>query len=487
MLDKNKINYIDQYSILEREEENLKIVIWPDAPYWIMVEEETAKLIGYINGHTFGEIIHLIEKSLKKKIEELDVMELLEHLKMVNVLYQEGELHEEEKRYYSIVIRYLTLNITDTCNLFCRHCYIDASSKNQKFLNLESVKLIIGKLKKMMVNSCNINVSGGEALMNPECISILKYLKQEGFKSLNIVSNGTLIDDNIANQLKEIENLSVQISLDGASKEVHERIRGKNTYDRTINGIRKCVERGIQVALSPIVTEELYGELEEYFLLARELGVRSVFLQPINEVGRAKENGLKRVEEEKVFKKFVEIYKKYDDLDRYIPGSLDVQHFTSIKMLEKCLFCGSGISSLAVQPDGTCYPCPNTIIEELKICNILTDDIETLWFESPVLEKMRGISVNKNLPSKCAECEVKLFCGGGCRGVAIKSTGNLYGMSPECESSKNRLIEMIWTAAKEPDLFNYEIERNQKMDEVLENEIEKITEGNFKFTKIIQE
>ncbi len=34
-------------------------------------------------------------------------------------------------------------------------------------------------------------------------------------------------------------------------------------------------------------------------------------------------------------------------------------------------------------------------------------------------------------------------------------------------------IEMIWTAAKEPDLFNYEIERNQKMDEVLENEIEK--------------
>ena len=68
---------------------------------------------------------------------------------------------------------------------------------------------------------------------------------------------------------------------------------GKNTYDRTINGIRKCVERGIQVALSPIVTEELYGELEEYFLLARELGVRSVFLQPINEVGRAKRKRIK--------------------------------------------------------------------------------------------------------------------------------------------------------------------------------------------------
>ena len=71
--------------------------------------------------------------------------------------------------------------------MFCRHCYIDASSKNQKFLNLESVKLIIGKLKKMMVNSCNINVSGGEALMNPECISILKYLKVFKTRGIQII------------------------------------------------------------------------------------------------------------------------------------------------------------------------------------------------------------------------------------------------------------------------------------------------------------
>ena len=100
-----------------------------------------------------------------------------------------------------------------------------------------------------------------------------------------------------------------------------------------------------------------------------------------------KENGLKRVEEEKVFKKFVEIYKKYDDLDRYILDRWMFSILHPLRCWEKCLFCGSGISSLAVQPDGTCYPCPNTIIEELKICNILTDDIETLWFESPYWKK----------------------------------------------------------------------------------------------------
>ncbi len=62
MLDKNKINYIDQYSILEREEENLKIVIWPDAPYWIMVEEETAKLMDILMDILLGKLFILLKK-----------------------------------------------------------------------------------------------------------------------------------------------------------------------------------------------------------------------------------------------------------------------------------------------------------------------------------------------------------------------------------------------------------------------------------------
>ena len=48
----------------------------------------------------------------------------------------------------------------------------------------------------------------------------------------------------------------------------------------------------------------------------------------------------------------------------------------------------------------------------MEICNAITDEVDKIWFESPILKKMRGISVNKNLPDKCKMCDVKLFCGG---------------------------------------------------------------------------
>lgn len=170
-----------------------------------------------------------------------------------------------------------------------------------------------------------------------------------------------------------------------------------------------------------------------------------------------------------------------------IPGSLDVQHLTSVKLLEKCLFCGSGISSLAIQPDGTCYPCPNTIMPGMEICNIFEDNIGEQWFDSPILKKLRSVNVNTNLPEKCQECEVKLFCGGGCRGVAIKHTGDVYGMSPECRFSKERIIEMLWVAATEPELFSYDVERKQQMNQELEEEVNEITQRDARFTEEILE
>lgn len=261
----------------------------------------------------------------------------------------------------------------------------------------------------------------------------------------------------------------------------HEYIRGKNTYDKTIQGIMRCVSRGMNVSLSPIVSEEMYNEMEDYFLLAKKLGVRSVFLQPINEVGRAKKNQLLRVDEAMAFKKFVELYKKYPELEKYVPGSLDVQHLTSVKCLEKCLFCGSGVSSIAIQPDGNCYPCPNTIIPGYEFGNAFKDDIVEKWFESPILKKMRQANVNKNLSSKCKQCEVKLFCGGGCRGTAIKHTGDPYGMSPECDSARKRYIEMLWVAAKEPQLFEYDVVRRQGDTEKLEAEAEVVLNGDERF------
>jgi len=461
LLEKNRTKeiWIRQYKILNKEEDINSLIIWPDLPYWLYVNDQVLNLIQNINGLTYDSII-LNYKNSEVSLEE-DIKEILILLLEAGAASFENKFESEHPRT-EYVLQYLTLNITNNCNLYCKHCYIDASEEKKKFMSLSEAKLIIDKLNTIMIPSCNIIISGGEALLNKDCINILKYFNYIKKGKLTLVTNGTLITPELSKALKEVDNLSIQVSLDGASKAVHEKIRGSNTFERTINGIKTLSEDNHTIYLSPIVTEELYEELDAYFSLAAKLKVKAVFLQPVNCVGRAKSNKINRVDDSLVFKKVVEVYEKFPDLINMVRGTLEIKYLTSIKLLDRCFYCGTGSSTLCIQPNGDIFPCPNTIIDELKIGNMFIDDIQKKWTDSQILNKLRNININVNLNEKCRNCEVKYFCGGGCRGAAIQNTGDLYSLSDSCEYEKKQRIEMLWYVAQKPEMFQTEVDYSIK-------------------------
>ena len=79
-------------------------------------------------------------------------------------------------------------------------------------------------------------------------------------------------------------------------------------------------ERNQRIILSPMVTEGLLNELEEYFEIAKRVKAVAVFLQPINNVGRARENGMKRVRDVLVLNRLVEIYEKNPEILKICSG-----------------------------------------------------------------------------------------------------------------------------------------------------------------------
>lgn len=453
--------------VLEKKDDDNKIVLWPDLPYWIYTSEICASLISLINGYSFDEIPELIKTKFQVDPDENELLDLINSLFEASAFYHESDKNDyfEETNFTQPVIQYITFNITDVCNLYCTHCYIDASNKGRTNMSFEDAKLIIDKIYPFMIKSCNVNVSGGEALLNKDSYRILKYFNERGKGNLTLVTNATLITNQLAQQLKDIDNLRIQISLDGASKSVHENIRGENTYNKTLEDIQILIKHGHRVYLSPIVTYDFFNEIEDYFLLAKELGVKAIFLQPIICVGRAKNNNLKRVNDALVFKKVVAIYENDPQLIEYIPGTLEAIYVANIKLLERCKYCGTGTATITIQPNGDCYPCPNTMLPAMKCGNVLTDNFNDIWSNSPVLSQLRKISVNRNLSEKCTKCEVKYFCGGGCRGQALQNTGDLYGISPTCEYEKEQRIEMLWTIAQKPQLFENEVIRQLKIKE----------------------
>lgn len=141
-------------------------------------------------------------------------------------------------------LRYLELQITDRCNLQCRHCYLGEDSRQ------DLPKSLIQKTMEEFeeIQGLRLLLSGGEPLLHPSFWEVNERLGDHAFRSV-LLSNGTLISREVARKLSVHE---VQISLDGM-KEGHESLRGKETFEKTIKAIDHLQEAGLRVSVATMV------------------------------------------------------------------------------------------------------------------------------------------------------------------------------------------------------------------------------------------
>jgi radical SAM protein with 4Fe4S-binding SPASM domain len=141
-------------------------------------------------------------------------------------------------------LRYLEFQITDRCNLRCRHCYIGDGLHQD--LPLEKIFKVLKEFEE--IQGLRLLLSGGEPLLHPYFWRINKILRDYAFRSV-LLSNGTLITKETAKKLRVHE---VQISLDGM-KAGHESIRGEGTFEKTLKAIDYLQEANIRVSIATMI------------------------------------------------------------------------------------------------------------------------------------------------------------------------------------------------------------------------------------------
>jgi len=150
-------------------------------------------------------------------------------------------------------LRYLELQITDRCNLQCRHCYIGEGSHRD--LSLKQIQQVLKEFEE--IHGLRLLLSGGEPLLHPDFWEINEILRNHAFRSV-LLSNGTLITQEVAKRLRVHE---VQISLDGM-KEGHESLRGKGTFEKTILAIDHLQEANIRVSVATMIHRKNLSEFD---------------------------------------------------------------------------------------------------------------------------------------------------------------------------------------------------------------------------------
>ncbi|MBR5163806.1 MAG: radical SAM protein, partial [Schwartzia sp.] len=138
-------------------------------------------------------------------------------------------------------------NMTRTCNLNCRHCYMDADAKRHEGeLTTAEAKKFIDDLAAFHVPA--LLMSGGEPLTRPDFFELAEYASARGVRP-TLSTNGTLISEEAARKIKGAGVAYVGVSLDGP-EHVNDAFRGKHgAYAAAMRGIQNCVAAGQRVGL----------------------------------------------------------------------------------------------------------------------------------------------------------------------------------------------------------------------------------------------
>jgi radical SAM protein with 4Fe4S-binding SPASM domain len=150
-------------------------------------------------------------------------------------------------------LRYLELQITDRCNLQCRHCYIGEGSHQD--LPKNQIQKVFEEFEE--IQGLRLLLSGGEPLLHSHFWEINGLLRNYSFRTV-LLSNGTLVTQAVAKRLHVHE---VQISLDGM-KEGHESLRGRGTFEKTLMAMGHLQEANIRVSVATMIHRKNLSEFD---------------------------------------------------------------------------------------------------------------------------------------------------------------------------------------------------------------------------------
>ena len=160
-------------------------------------------------------------------------------------------------------IKTLWFNTGTLCNIECKNCYIESSPKNDRlvYITFEEVKLFIDETIDKKLGTKEIGFTGGEPFMNKDVLKMIEYSLSKNFKVL-VLSNAMKPMLNRKEDLLKInhQDLTIRVSIDHYQKEKHEEIRGKNTFNVMMEGLKWLNQNNFNYALA---TRLLWGEQED--------------------------------------------------------------------------------------------------------------------------------------------------------------------------------------------------------------------------------
>lgn len=347
-------------------------------------------------------------------------------------------------------------NCTRRCNLQCVHCY--AQSADQQYCGEMTTAEGFALLEDLaQFGSPVVLFSGGEPLMRKDLLELAGRAVELGLRTV-ISTNGTLIDEQKAEQLREIGLSYVGVSLDGMQP-INDKFRGMaGAFDKALTGIRNCLKAGIKVGLRFTINKRNVADVGDIFSLLKDENIPRVCFYHLVYAGRGSvlmkedlDHKQTRHVVDLIIDRTAELHaqgleKEVLTVDNHTDGPylymrMVRENNPRAKDVMDLLKMNGGNSSGrgigCVRWDGAVHA--DQFWRHVTFGNVTERKFSEIWpdLSNPLMAKLKN--KRPHLKGRCALCKFQDVCGGNFRVRAEAATGNLWAPDPACYLSDEEI------------------------------------------------
>ncbi|MET8468103.1 mycofactocin radical SAM maturase [Streptomyces sp. NPDC006422] len=318
----------------------------------------------------------------------------------------------------------LTWELTYACNLSCAHCLSSSGRRDPRELSTAEAKAVIDELEAMQV--FYVNIGGGEPTVRPDFFELLDYATAHHV-GVKFSTNGVRITPEVARRLAANDYVDVQISLDGATADVNDAVRGTGSYDTARTAMASLADAGMKnFKLSVVCTRHNIPQLDDFQALADTYGAQ-LRLTRLRPSGRGADVW------DELHPLPAQQRQLYDWLVAHDGEVLTGDSFFHLSAYGEPLsglnLCGAGRVVCLIDPVGDVYACPFAIHDEFLAGSVRDPGgFAGVWRESELFLRLR----EPQQGGACASCAFYDTCKGGCMAAKFFTGLPLDGPDREC-------------------------------------------------------
>jgi radical SAM protein with 4Fe4S-binding SPASM domain len=300
----------------------------------------------------------------------------------------------------------VSIEVTRRCPLECLHCYNnlpmgDMDAKQRELTKEEHFRV----LDELVDMGCFwLLYTGGEIFARKDFLEIYTYAKKKGFL-ITLFTNGTIINEQIADYLVEWPPFAIEITLYGRTRETYEALTAvPGSYDRCVRGIKLLKERGLPLKLKTVATSVNKHEVLAMRQFAEEeIGVEFKMDGQINPRIDCSQSPLGvRLTPEELVALDMNAPKGMSEYRRL--AKRDLENPPNLQQSDTVYFCGGGVGGFALNAYGEMGIC---VISQQDTFGVRETGLRQVWEGS--LAEIRNRK--RTRVTKCVECRIQSLCG----------------------------------------------------------------------------